>query len=480
MATESVSRTSPATASMPPLMVAVQKIVDALTAAMEGHGLAPGELILDGKIHRCGTTDKPHSLNGWYVAHGDEPASTAYGDWRTGETWTFCAKGDRELTPEERERLKARMEADRKRRQEEEAKRHAEARTEAKRILAAIMPAPADHGYLVRKQVKRLGDLRIADDGRLVVPVLDAKGAVMSLQFIAQDGGKRFLPGGKLKGGYFPIPAANGEKNGPLYVCEGYATGATIHVATDAAVLVAFNCGNLPAVAEMARAQYPNRKIVLCADDDHETAAREGKNPGIEKATEAALAVKAPLAVPRFTDPAGKSDFNDLAQAEGIEAVQAILDAILAESPTPVLEVPLDHGGAILIREGALAEAVDAAEAVLARPDLPIADRVFQRAGRLVRVGVLPVPGPIDGVTRPQGAVVILPVEKPFLLTVLPARPTTSFMPASWLSTKPNPRTALCRPRSPRPPPRLRPTRADASAPSATRTCVMPSPAAVR
>lgn len=78
-----------------------------------------------------------------------------------------------------------------------------------------------------------------------------------------------------------------------------------------------------------------------------------------------------------------------------------------------------DGDGAILVREGALAEVVDAAEAILARPDLPIADRVFQRAGRLVRVGVLPVPGPVDGIARPHGAVVILPVEKPFLLTVL-------------------------------------------------------------
>ena len=197
---------------MPPLVVTVQKVLDSLTAAMEGHGLAPGEIILDGQIHRCGTADKPHSLNAWYVAHGDEPVSAAYGDWRTGESWAFCAKGDRELTPEERDRLKARKEADKKRRQEEEAKRHAEARAEAKRILTATMPAPADHAYLVRKRVSPVGDLRIAGDGRLVLPVLDAKGAVQSLQFIAQDGNKLFLLGGKLKGGYYLIPAANGEK----------------------------------------------------------------------------------------------------------------------------------------------------------------------------------------------------------------------------------------------------------------------------
>ena len=316
-----------ATTTMPPLMVSTQKIVDALSSAMAGKGLAPGEVALDGQIHRCPTADKPGSLNGWYIAHADDPVSAAYGDWRTGESWTFCAKGERELTPEERDRLKARLEADKKRRQEETDKRHAEARAEAKRILAATMPAPDDHAYLVGKGVSPVGDIRIADDGRLVVPVLDAKGAVMSLQFIARDGGKRFLTGGKMQGGFFPILATKGEKDGLLYICEGFATGATIHAATEAAVLVAFNCGNLLAVAEMARGQYPDRAIILCADDDAKTAG----NPGLTKATEAALAIKARLAVPRFIDHGGKSDFNDLAAAEGLDVVKACLAA--AEAP---------------------------------------------------------------------------------------------------------------------------------------------------
>jgi len=318
-----------ATAPMPPLAFDRQTILSALTAAMEGKGLAPGEVVLDGEIHRCATADKPGSLNGWYVAHADAPASAAYGDWRTGESWTYCAKGERELTPEERDRLKARIEADQKRHQEATAKRHAEARAEAKRILAATMPAPGDHAYLVRKGVSPVGNIRIADDGRLVLPVLDATGEVMSLQYIDQNGGKRFLPGGKMQGGFFPIPAAKGEKDGLLYIAEGYATGATIHAATDAAVLVAFNAGNLLPVAEMARGQYPSREIVLCADDD----AKTDGNPGLTRAREAALAVKARLAIPRFTDPTKGTDFNDLAAAEGLAVVKACLEA--AEAPEP-------------------------------------------------------------------------------------------------------------------------------------------------
>jgi len=374
-----------------------------------------GDPIGDGKLHRTGTDSKSQGLDGAYVLHLDAPASGWWQNFRTGESGTWTDGDSKRLSPEERDNLKARAEADRKARQEETARRNAEARTKAQRIFSATKPAPADHPYLLRKGVKSTADVRVTDDGKLVIPVFDLHGDTTSLQFITANGDKRFLTGGQIQGGLFPIFGGDG----PLFIAEGFATGATIHAATEKTVLVAFNAGNLLPVAKLARRRYPGRVIVICADDDHETAAREGKNPGIEKATAAAKAVGAVLAVPNFTDQAGKSDFNDLAQAEGVEAVQAILDAILAESPTPVLEEPLDHGGAILIREGALAEAVDAAEAVLARPDLPIADRVFQRAGRLVRVGVLPVPGPIDGVTRPQGAVVILSVEKPFLLTVL-------------------------------------------------------------
>uniref|UniRef100_I2Q5E2 Toprim domain-containing protein n=1 Tax=Desulfovibrio sp. U5L TaxID=596152 RepID=I2Q5E2_9BACT len=390
--------------------------INAFRAEAEKGGLVfHGDPIGDGKLHRTGTASKPKGLDGAYVLHLDTPASGWWQNFRSGESWTWTADDSKRLTPEERDRLKARVEADKKARQEETARRNAEARTKALRILSATNPAPADHPYLVRKGIKPVGDIRVTDDGKLVLPVFDDHGEPMSLQFITDDGGKRFLTGGQIQRGLFPIPG----DQGPLSIAEGYASAATIYEATGGTVLAALNAGNLPAVAKLARARYPDRVIVICADDDHETAAREGKNPGIEKATAAAKAIGALLAVPKFTDPAGKSDFNDLAQAEGIEAVRAILKAAMAEDPASDQAESSDYGDAILIRGGALAETVDAAEAILARPDLPIADRVFQRAGRLVRVGVLPVPGPVDGVSRPQGAVVILPVEKPFLLTVL-------------------------------------------------------------
>jgi len=314
--------------------IARNKQLSDFKSAMEAKGLIPGVIIHDGKIHRCGTAERPHSQNGWYIAHADSLVSGVYGDWQTDDTWKFCAKGENELTPEERNGLKVRIEGDKQRQQKETAKRHAEAQTEAKRIFDESVQAPNDHPYLVHKGVKAVGDLRIVADGRLLVPVLDLQGTITSLQYIADGGDKRFLAGGKVKGGCFSIPTANGRKDGPLYVCEGYATGATIHQATGADVRIAFNCGNLQAVSEMARAQYPDRKIIVCADDDMKT---EG-NPGLTKATEAALAAKAMLAVPRFNDQTGKTDFNDMAATEGMEAVKAALDAAETPSMKPDVE----------------------------------------------------------------------------------------------------------------------------------------------
>jgi putative DNA primase/helicase len=70
----------------------------------------------------------------------------------------------------------------------------------------------------------------------------------------------------------------------------------------------------------MARARYPARTLILAADNDTETEARTGENPGLEAAKAAALAVNGLMAIP----PAG--DFNDLHQAEGLEAVKRIIE----------------------------------------------------------------------------------------------------------------------------------------------------------
>jgi putative DNA primase/helicase len=96
--------------------------------------------------------------------------------------------------------------------------------------------------------------------------VRDGSGAIHTLEFIhpeTRDGdNKRFLPGGDYRGRCFRISAMEGA--GPLWLCEGFATGASIHEATGHPVAVGFNAGNLLPVAQAMRARFPNSRII-CA-----------------------------------------------------------------------------------------------------------------------------------------------------------------------------------------------------------------------
>ena len=168
-----------------------------------------------------------------------------------------------------------------------------------------------------------------ANVGSLVVPMRKG-GELRSLQFIRDNGEKRFLSDGEVTGCYCAI----GKPNGALCVCEGFATGASIHEATGHAVAVAFNAGNLLAVARELRVKFPELPLILCADDDYRTEA----NPGLAKATEAARAVGGKLAIPDFGSdrPAGMTDFNDLAQLRGAEAVRQAIEGAQALPTIPV------------------------------------------------------------------------------------------------------------------------------------------------
>ena len=112
----------------------------------------------------------------------------------------------------------------------------------------------------------------------------DAAGVLHSLQFIGADGTKRFLRGGHVAGCFFTIAD---KAQGPLVIAEGCATGASVHEATGFAVVCAMNAGNLKAVAEALRAKWPEREIVIAADNDAWT---DG-NPGVAKATTAAKGI---------------------------------------------------------------------------------------------------------------------------------------------------------------------------------------------
>lgn len=264
-------------------------------AALVESGLAmfKGEAIGDGDLHRYRVDgDKSGSLNGWYVLNLDGKPFGAFGSWKTGQSCTWTPSRPETMNPAERAELAARMESAKRAREVEQAKVRAEAAARALALWAKARPANNQHPYLARKRVQAYG-VRVLGPS-LVIPLRDVDGELHSLQFIAEDGRKTFLTGGRKRGCYFSI----GRPGGDLCICEGYATAASIHEATGYATASAFDAGNLEPVARSLRGKFPRLRLILCADNDTET---DG-NPGLRYAEAAARAVRGFLAVPRFEE----------------------------------------------------------------------------------------------------------------------------------------------------------------------------------
>lgn len=287
--------------------------LDNFRAALAKAGIKyGGAFITDGNLHRF-MADGDRDNNSWYVLHAGPPSAGAFGCWKRDVKDTWCERGE-QLSQAECDRVRQQWQDADQARKKTEAEQQIRAAETAAGIIACAKPVTA-HEYLTAKSAKVFGDLR-EFRGELVLPLRDTCGELHSLQFIGADGEKKFLSGGKIAGCCFILAD---KPDGPLAICEGYATGASIHATTGFAVVCAMNCGNLLAVSKALREKYPARQIIICSDNDQFTT----NNPGLTKAMEAAKTISGNLAVPQFTDVGTKpTDYNDLHQLEGINAVR--------------------------------------------------------------------------------------------------------------------------------------------------------------
>lgn len=239
------------------------------------------------------------------------------------------------LDPAERERIHLLLQD----KAEQERKRVERQRKKAASRAANIMQICQQGGspYLegkglqgvqvnVSQRVIAVGEMTFSP-GSLVVPLYaDFGGQLVNVQLIDDQGSKSYLAGGQKAGACHRIPG-----NALVAICEGYATGLSIHQATGATVYCAMDAGNLLAVANMVRgADDPLQpcRAIICADNDAKTKG----NPGKAKAEQAAAAIGAQVVIP---PEAG--DWNDYHQAHGLDATKA---AIMGDHPTQITETP--------------------------------------------------------------------------------------------------------------------------------------------
>lgn len=303
------------------------------TTIRQSLGFAPKIIVGDSKFHRFATSERGHDDAGYYKYFDDEFPGGFYGDWRSGEQFNWSARDVSKMSPIERERLEH-VKAERERKDAEE---RAKAIAGAQKRWESAAPASEDHPYLVGKCIQAHGVRE--ENGRLLVPI-SIKGVLSSVQSLAADGEKRYHYGAPVTGGYFAIDA-EGDK---FVICEGFATGATIHDATGLPVLVAFTVSNVEEITRMVRDNLPEATIFIAGDDDAKTEKERGFNPGQRAAHKAAEAVGAIVAIPPFdraNDGDAPSDWNDFAALRGIDATREAFQAT-QESGFPDCEAKPD------------------------------------------------------------------------------------------------------------------------------------------
>lgn len=226
--------------------------------------------------------------------------------------------------------------ADPQQQADKQAKAEAAAQT-ARKLWESASAPPFEHDYLKARGIPPVGVRLLAGNNgpTLLVPLYDVEGRLRSVQRIFKgEGGdgvekweKPHLKGGQKAGCFLML----GEPAARVLVCEGYATGVSLHVSTGAAVAVAFDAGGLQRVSALLRERFPAAEVVIAADND----AFKADNPGLTAARKAAKKTGVRVVFPVFADHQGRlKDWNDLHQLEGAEAVASAIEEQLREPAT--------------------------------------------------------------------------------------------------------------------------------------------------
>lgn len=253
-------------------------------AFLRSLGLRPRQIAPDGKWRRCGTEDKPRSWNGAYKLTTDGRVGWGQ-DWSVMPHPTMWkANGDERPEPVDLAALR--------RAEQEQIRERQQAQDAARLFYSGCAELRGGHPYLEAKGLDMTGChmLRVDADGWLVIPALRG-GTFVSLQRIAPDGTKRFWRNAPVAGSSYTIERRDAQVT---VLCEGLATGlACFRALPHSRVVVAWNAGNLAKLPVR-----PRGMVVIAADNDHETAARFGKNPGLEAAEHAASELGCGIAYP--------------------------------------------------------------------------------------------------------------------------------------------------------------------------------------
>lgn len=287
---------------------------------------------MDGRRHRVKTQDdKRGQRTGVYVGYLDGIPAGWYQDHRNHDEPVKWKATGQKLDQEARGHYQAQSLQRKIERQAEQDRSYDHNARRAGQAYALMPDATPDQGYLLNKGVKPFPGAKMDKRGRLVLPLKNENDEVRTVQRIDRTGFKSLKKNGQKAGNYFVVGERELQNGEPILYAEGYSTSASIAEATGRPVVMTVDAGNMPRVAEKLKAKYPASPHIVLGDDDRDNKVNKGR----EKAEETAAMTSGAFRVPEFNDQekqAGLTDFNDLHQSRGLDAVRAQVEQIVAQA----------------------------------------------------------------------------------------------------------------------------------------------------
>lgn len=297
--------------------------------------------IMDGRRHRVATKgDTGGKKSGIYQGYMDGRPAGWYQNHRASEgKVNWKSTGTFQYDPVEAIRQKALAAQKRWDREIQSREDYARIAKTLAQQWSKMPAAPDTHPYLSRKGVPATDGVRQDKYGNLVIPLHNIDGELRTLQYIKPDGTKNMKKDAEKSGNFFVV---GGElvAQRPVLYAEGYATAASIHLATGMPVVMTVDAGNTVTVSHKLKERFPDSPHIILGDDDFTKRNVKGEleNKGLIKATEAAEAIGGIYVLPQFTDSeraqafaktASFSDFNDIHMSRGLDAVRDQLAPVL-------------------------------------------------------------------------------------------------------------------------------------------------------
>jgi len=223
------------------------------------------------------------------------------------------------------------------------------ASTHSDNILSVCIMRP--HPYLIQKGIEhsvlvssknyKVTDKQTVYANALIIPIYDIndKKNLIGAQFINPNGSRAYITGTPIAEG---IHIINGDENS-IYIgaVEGYATGLSVHMATGATVIVAFDANGIKSKAQYLKDSSSGKQLVFFGDNDSNK-----QNTGNKAAMEAATKTNGIAVIP---PEAG--DWNDYHQTNGLDAAKAEIERQLSEAQKVIKELEMQTKDECLVEE---------------------------------------------------------------------------------------------------------------------------------